>query len=555
MAELSAKLRRALRTLTGRGAALAAWSEAPAPGRALPWLLPAALPFHPPVAFGLGEAAPQETAGWIVAIRERTLWWPAVIADAPAPAAIVDLRGVSADAAATLLDLLLSEAPAEDALAVGDGPAAALAQARGLDVACAPARISPHRLALAVGPAASPLLSHAALGGVRAISPAGPADPLPWLARAAFVDPWRGRRVGPEEGLAALGLLRDAAQRNDRPVVTSGFSGWKRLNAAPFLTGPAGPPLHLPKPRAPEVARALGARLAVWGAAEAPGDLEVVRMEDGFVRSVGLGLQHVPPASLAVDREGLYYDATRPTDFERIAREARYDPPLLDRAARLRDRLVALRITKYNLEAGTPAALPETDRARILVPGQVEGDASLRFGARGIATNAALIRAARARHPEGFLLYKPHPDVLTGIRPGAVDPETLALADAVVPDVSAEAALGWAERVETMTSLMGFEALLRGRAVTAHGRPFYAGWGLTDAPAPFCRGRTLTLDQLCAAALILYPRYIDPRTRLPCPPELLLEWIDGERSFVRSPRGRARRAWRNVVSRVLNVVR
>jgi capsular polysaccharide export protein len=72
--------------------------------------------------------------------------------------------------------------------------------------------------------------------------------------------------------------------------------------------------------------------------------------------------------------------------------------------------------------------------------------------------------------------------------------------------------------------LSGFEALLRGRRVVTHGRPFYAGWGLTeDRDPPPRRGRRLSLDELVAAALILYPRYRDPVTGLPCPPEVLLE--------------------------------
>jgi capsular polysaccharide export protein len=37
------------------------------------------------------------------------------------------------------------------------------------------------------------------------------------------------------------------------------------------------------------------------------------------------------------------------------------------------------------------------------------------------------------------------------------------------------------------------------------------------------RQRRLTLDELVAGSLILYPRYQDPVTGLPCAPEVLLE--------------------------------
>jgi capsular polysaccharide export protein len=96
------------------------------------------------------------------------------------------------------------------------------------------------------------------------------------------------------------------------------------------------------------------------------------------------------------------------------------------------------------------------------------------------------------------------------------------------------------QEVHTIGSLSGFEALLRGLRVVTWGRPFYAGWGLTEDrdppadPPPPCAGAVrrrwrpgwgvpLELDGLVAAALVLYPRSIDPVTGLPCPAEVLLE--------------------------------
>ncbi len=81
------------------------------------------------------------------------------------------------------------------------------------------------------------------------------------------------------------------------------------------------------------------------------------------------------------------------------------------------------------------------------------------------------------------------------------------------------------DAVHVLTSLTGFEALLRGLPVATHGQPFFAGWGLTEdfgPPLPR-RGRRLTLPELVAGVLILYPRYLDPVTELPCSPEVLLD--------------------------------
>jgi capsular polysaccharide export protein len=80
------------------------------------------------------------------------------------------------------------------------------------------------------------------------------------------------------------------------------------------------------------------------------------------------------------------------------------------------------------------------------------------------------------------------------------------------------------DEVHVNTSLAGFEALLREKSVTTYGVPFFAGWGLTTDVGPVPQRRTAkrTVDELVAAALLLYPRYLDPETGLPCPAEIVV---------------------------------
>ena len=140
--------------------------------------------------------------------------------------------------------------------------------------------------------------------------------------------------------------------------------------------------------------------------------------------------------------------------------------------------------------------------------------------------NLDLLRRTRMAEPDAYLLYKPHPDVRAGHRKGHVpEADALHYADAIVSDQSISALIDMVDGVHVITSLAGFEALLRGKPVTTHGVPFYAGWGLTRdlGAVPERRGRTCTLDALVAATLLLYPRYLDPVTGLPCPPEVLIE--------------------------------
>jgi capsular polysaccharide export protein len=87
------------------------------------------------------------------------------------------------------------------------------------------------------------------------------------------------------------------------------------------------------------------------------------------------------------------------------------------------------------------------------------------------------------------------------------------------------------DAVHVLTSLAGFEALLRGKPVTCYGQPFYAGWGLTADMIPLARrSRRLALDELVAAALILYPVYLSRVTNRYTSPERVLDELQAWRA-------------------------
>jgi capsular polysaccharide export protein len=282
----------------------------------------------------------------------------------------------------------------------------------------------------------------------------------------------------------------------------------------------------------------------------------MVRIEDGFIRSVGLGSDFLPPVSLVFDEAGIYFDPGRESDLERILRETAFDPALLGRARRLIGCLVAAGVTKYTLGkraprgARPPGAWPP-GKNRILVPGQVEDDLSVRLGGGDLRGNLDLLTRVRAANPDAFILYKPHPDVAAGHRKGAIrEREALRHADRVVRAGSIAALFGDIDELHTLTSLAGFEALLRRVPVTTYGRPFYAGWGLTRDLAAPSRGRTLTLEELAAGTLILYPRYLDPVSRLPCGPETVVERLSRPHLWRPGPIVAARRL-QGALARVL----
>lgn len=256
---------------------------------------------------------------------------------------------------------------------------------------------------------------------------------------------------------------------------------------------------------------------------------QAIRVEDGFLRSRGLGAALTPPLSLVADDLGIYYDPTRESRLERLIADDPI-PAHADRALRLIRQVCEAGLSKYNVPAGNyrPA---DTTRKRILVPGQVEDDASLILGAGPERTNRDLLRRVRRDNPDAYLIYKPHPDVEAGLRPGAIDAD---LADEIARSADPIDVLAHVDEVWTITSTLGFEALLRGIPVTTLGAPFYAGWGLTHdlGPIPPRRVARPDLATLAHACLIAYPRYRDPVTNLPCPVEVA---VDRLRSGVGPP--------------------
>ncbi|HEV7229003.1 capsular polysaccharide biosynthesis protein [Brevundimonas sp.] len=401
------------------------------------------------------------------------------------------------------------------------------------------------------------------------------------IAHCRWVDPVTGEACTPEEGVDRLAALTRRARRLEGRWHAVGFTPPKRaavlrlMNSPPALPLPAGEGLRLaersdapaerergyratrvaaeplslsrfqslrswtlkPSPAGrgirfhPSAASALsaaasdGGRVLVWAGREPEGlawqaqaaGVALWRMEDGFLRSRGLGSDFTPALSAVLDGTGVHYDPSAPSDLETLIQRG---VSAADRArgARLRQRIVAAGLSKYNL-GGAPTPDWPTDRERILVLGQVEDDRSVVLGCDTIRTNAALLAEVRRRNPDAFLVWRDHPDVRAGNRVGALPHEAAALADARADDLDVIACLEAADAVAVMTSTAGFEALMRGKRVLTFGRPFYAGWGLTEDALPIPR-RTArpTVDDLVAAALILHPLYVAPNG-VPCEAE------------------------------------
>jgi capsular polysaccharide export protein len=327
-----------------------------------------------------------------------------------------------------------------------------------------------------------------------------------------WYDPHHDRLCSFEDAMEALAAQTRAWREDHQGWVASGMRLWKRQHIQAFF----GSRKAVRFDATPQPPR----RQMIWAGKD---HIEgAVQVEDGFLRSKGLGAELTPPLSLVCDDIGIYYDPDRPSRIEAwIAKRAALRPDQEGRAQALMNTIRAGRISKYNLTGGQMQALPEGHR--ILVPGQVADDASIRLGTDRINSNQALLEKVRQENPDAIVLYKPHPDVEAALRPGAIDAE--GIADLVLTDADPIEVLGQVDAVWTMTSLLGFEALVRGVPVVTLGAPFYAGWGLTTdvGRIPARRQARVTLPGLVHAALIDYPRYRDPVTGLPCPVEVIVD--------------------------------
>ncbi len=323
-----------------------------------------------------------------------------------------------------------------------------------------------------------------------------PHPDLPTAPSAALPNgPPRGATVGYHGRLLAVLANQCAA-----------VTGWRMVRL----------PLFGSRPDGVVAVAGWGRKTPLASRAAARSGLPFIAFEDGFLRSVRIGVEGDRPISLVVDFTGVHYDARSPSDLENLLQSSGWESPeLRARAAAGLARLRRLRLSKYNHapaldETGLGLPPRRADRPRVLVIDQTRGDRSITGGLARTATFGSMLTAAIDENPGAVILIKTHPAVIAGRRQGhfaAGTPGALVIRKPVNP----WSLLERVDRVYTVSSLMGFEAVLAGLPVTCFGMPFYAGWGITTDRVT-CPRRTRQRDVLdvFAAAYLLYARYVDP---------------------------------------------
>lgn len=243
-------------------------------------------------------------------------------------------------------------------------------------------------------------------------------------------------------------------------------------------------------------------------------NLPYLALEDGFIRSVGLGFEE-PPLSLIVDPVGIYYDANQPSLLENIINsgEVGKNDRLMETGKKALDFILKYKISKYNNGLPLPKDyFPKTDRERVLLIDQTFGDMSVKLGLADEKSFREMLDFVGKKHEYASVYVKLHPDTIKGKKKGYLSrmkiPRSFNL---IKENFNSIDLLQYFDIIYTVSSQMGFEALLLGKEVVCFGMPFYAGWGLTKDML-FCGRRKAkpSLLELFTACYVAYPRYINP---------------------------------------------
>ncbi|EAI2145564.1 capsular polysaccharide biosynthesis protein [Campylobacter lari] len=351
-----------------------------------------------------------------------------------------------------------------------------------------------------------------------------------YILYSEYFNPYLNQKSDIFDTIYTLAKYKKIEQANSNTLYFLGFSKWKREFVKPFFKAKNNKIIFLNS--LDELYKAKlnpEDKIFIWGKKYDKTLLAkdfsntIFLVEDGFLRSIFLGSDLTRPFSLIVDSKGLYVDPSNPSDLEDILQNHIFDESLKQRAKKLIATITQNKFSKYNGLKHEKLNF-NTNKKIILIPAQVEDDASMILGGAGFNT-LKLLQSVRKANENAFIVFKPHPDVLSGNRKGLKDKSViLKYCDEIIEDVSIDSAINACDEVYTITSTSGFDALLRGKKVVVYGKPFYAGWGLTsDLHKIPRRTRVLSLEELVAGVLILYPRYIHPKSKNLCEVELALD--------------------------------
>ncbi|MGH2305383.1 capsular polysaccharide biosynthesis protein [Campylobacter taeniopygiae] len=367
---------------------------------------------------------------------------------------------------------------------------------------------------------------------------------IAYMLYSQYFNPYLNQKSDIFDTIKTLAKYKSIEQENSNRLFMLGFTLWKRYFMKPFFKAKDNEIIFLNSLKALNKYKLKKSdKFFIWGKRVNFNELrntlvkkaqdenltsfipKISLVEDGFIRSISLGSDLTRPYSLIVDDKGLYIDPNQESRLENILQNEVFGEQILSRAKNIIQILKENKFSKYNgIKHQDIKINAKKGQKIILIPAQVEDDASMILGGFGLST-LDLIKEVRLKNQDAYIVFKPHPDVLSGNRKGLKDEKTiLKYCNEIIKNCSIDSAIKICHEVHTITSTSGFDALLRSKKVFTYGMPFYAGWGLTqDKQKCLRRTRKLTLEELVAGVLVQYPRYIHPKTKNLCEIELCLD--------------------------------
>ena len=268
--------------------------------------------------------------------------------------------------------------------------------------------------------------------------------------------------------------------------------------------------------------------------------LPLVILEDGFIRSIEIGdIKHKSPGlSCIMDHAGIYYDDTLGSAIHQLLDSSWKITKQEEEVGRKAiSFILSKELSKYNFMKPISKNFNLEDRYRsvCLVLDQRKGDQSV-AGARANALSfARMLKDTIRENPQDLILIKIHPDALLADHQGyfthlCSKPKTSNV-QILSENINAISLLKAVDKVYTVSSQMGFEALMCRKKVYCYGWPFYSDRGLTVDRGKKRKkiSKKRTLEEVFYASYIKYTRYFNPDTYRSCDIFETMEYLVRER--------------------------
>lgn len=256
-------------------------------------------------------------------------------------------------------------------------------------------------------------------------------------------------------------------------------------------------------------------------------------IEDGFIRSVGIGLSKEPALSITLCGDTAYYDSYNVSSFEKVLNSDRvFTDEELTKAKNAIRLITENHISKYNDSPHLPVSIGRNSSRKVLVVDQRYGDQSVFCAKANEKDFQRMLIDAIQDNPDADILIKRHPDAVKGEKGSYFsdknveftrDIDNVYLIDY---DIHPHQLLEIADKVYVCSSGLGFEALLYSKEVICYGVPFYSNWGVTtDKINEDRRVKNRSIEEIFYVSYIECSRYYSPDLERVCDIDDCIDYI------------------------------